>query len=124
MIAKEQDSHPTEEKPQVDIDIWRTLKNALRFAIPDEDVEISESELRHMLRFFMEQIEKSGLRVVPMAPTTKMHLAMKRALDEGMGGATYWVRQRTKQRWRYQAAMNAAPNWRNGYEQEKLCADK
>ncbi len=72
-----------------------------------------------MTRFMLEQIETSGLRVVPVKPTSQMQQAIKQALDEGKRMSIAWVKQRTKQRWRYQAAIDAAPSWRRGYELDR-----
>jgi hypothetical protein len=79
---------------------------------------VKEDEASLITRFILEHVEKSGLRVVPVKPTTAMQLAIKHALDEGKRMSISWVRQRTKQRWRYVAAIEAAPDWRKGYERE------
>jgi uncharacterized protein with von Willebrand factor type A (vWA) domain len=44
-----------------------------------------------------------------------MQQAIKQALDQGKRMSVAWVKPRTKQRWRYQAAIEAAPDWRRGY---------
>lgn len=77
-----------------------------------------------MTRFMLEHIEASGLRVVPVRPNSRMHLAIKEALDQGKRMSTRWVGRHTKQRWRYQAAIDAAPSWRRGYEMDKKTEDE
>ena len=67
----------------------------------------------------LEKIEGSGFRVVPLRPTSEMHLATKQALDVGKRMTVSRVGLRAKQRWRYEAAINAAPNWRRGYELDR-----
>jgi hypothetical protein len=52
-----------------------------------------------------------------------MQQAIKQALDQGKRMSVDWVKQRTKQRWRYQAAIDAAPSWRRGYEQDLKAED-
>ncbi|MBY3211506.1 hypothetical protein [Rhizobium laguerreae] len=100
---------------QADIDTWRILKKALKTALSDRGFNIEAEEASLVTRFMLEQIETSGLRVVPAKPTTEMQHAIKQALDQGKRKSVAWVEPRTKQRWRYQAAIDAAPNWRRGY---------
>ncbi|MBB4255284.1 MULTISPECIES: hypothetical protein [Rhizobium] len=100
---------------QADIDTWRILKKALKTALSDRGFNIEAEEASLVTRFMLEQIETSGLRVVPAKPTTEMQQAIKQALDQGKRKSVAWVEPRTKQRWRYQAAIDAAPNWRRGY---------
>ncbi len=59
------------------------------------------------------------MRVVPAKPTGKMQTAILSALDEGKRLSVSWVRSKTKQRWRYAAAIDAAPDWRRGYMDEQ-----
>ncbi|OBY05059.1 hypothetical protein BAE36_22180 [Rhizobium leguminosarum bv. trifolii] len=100
---------------QADIDTWRILKKALKIGLSDRGFIIEAEEASLVARFMLEQIETSGLRVVPVKPTTEMQQAIKQALDHGRRMSVAWVKPRTKQRWRYQAAVEAAPNWRRGY---------
>ncbi|ACE89839.1 hypothetical protein RHECIAT_CH0000852 [Rhizobium etli CIAT 652] len=100
---------------QADIDTWRILKKALKTGLSDRGFTIDAEEASLIARFMLEQIESSGLRVVPVKPTTEMQQAVKQALDQGKRMSIGWVKPRTKQRWRYQAAVEAAPNWRRGY---------
>ncbi|MGR9385169.1 hypothetical protein [Rhizobium leguminosarum] len=100
---------------QADIDTWRILKKALKNALFDRGIKIAAEEASLVTRFMLEQIETSGLRVVPVKPTTEMQRAIKQALDQGKRMSVTWVKPRTKQRWRYQAAIDASPNWRRGY---------
>lgn len=100
---------------QADIDTWRILKKALNTGLSDRGFTIDAEEASLIARFMLEQIEASGLRVVPVKPTTEMQQAIKQALDQGKRMSITWVKPRTKQRWRYQAAVEAAPNWRRGY---------
>jgi hypothetical protein len=108
---------------QVDIDTWRILKKAFRTGLSDRGIVVGDDEASLMTRFMLEQIETSGLRVVPVKPTSEMQRAIKQALEEGKRMSIAWVKQRTKQRWRYQAAIDAAPSWRRGYELERKAAD-
>ncbi|WP_106796747.1 hypothetical protein [Rhizobium sp. H4] len=100
---------------QADIDTWRILKKALKTGLSDRGFTIDAEEASLIARFMLEQIETSGLRVVPVKPTTEMQQAIKQALDQGKRMSAAWVKPRTKQRWRYKAAVEAAPNWRRGY---------
>ncbi|NOV15447.1 hypothetical protein E5S70_04980 [Ensifer adhaerens] len=100
---------------QVDLDTWRILKKALRTGLSDRGIVVGDEEASLVTRFMLEQIETSGLRVVPVKPTSEMQRAIKQALDDGNRMSIAWVKPRTKQRWRYQAAVEAAPNWRRGY---------
>ncbi len=104
---------------QVDIDTWRILKKALRTGLSDRGIVVGDDEASLMTRFMLEQIETSGLRVVPVKPTSEMQKAIKLALDECKRMSVAWVKQRTKQRWRYKAAIDAAPSWRRGYELDR-----
>ncbi len=104
---------------KIDIDTWRTLKKALRTGLSDRGFVVGDDEVTLMTRFMLEQIETSGLRVVPVKPTSEMQQAVKQALDQGKRMSVAWVKERTKQRWRYQAAIEAAPSWRRGYELDR-----
>ncbi|MBX4954758.1 hypothetical protein [Rhizobium lentis] len=108
---------------QADIDTWRILKKALRTGLSDRGFAIDAEEASLIARFMLEQIESSGLRVVPVKPTTEMQQAIKQALDQGKRFSVSWVKPRTKQRWRYQAAVEAAPNWRRGYLLDRDAGD-
>lgn len=108
---------------QIDLDTWRILKKALKTGLFDRGFGLGDNEASLIMRFMLEHIENSGLRVVPVKPTTKMQLAIQHALDSGKRMSIGWVRPRTKQRWRYQAAIEAAPNWRQGYEHERREAE-
>jgi len=105
---------------QADIDTWRILKKALKTGLSDRSFTIDAEEASLIARFMLEQIESSGLRVVPLKPTTEMQQAIQQALDQGKRMSVAWVKPRTKQRWRYQAAVEAAPNWRRGYELDQV----
>lgn len=104
---------------QTDIQLWRSLRNALAASLRDRSVALNEAEITFVTRFFLETIEQRGLRIVPVKPTRKMHLAIRHALDEGKRLSLKWVQARTKQRWRYAAAIEAAPDWRRGFEAEQ-----
>jgi hypothetical protein len=103
---------------QLDLQTWRILKKALKTGLADRGIVVGEDEASLMTRFMLEQIETGGLRIVPVKPTTEMQQAIKQALDQGKRMSVAWVKPRTKQRWRYQAAVEAAPNWRRGYLQD------
>ncbi|SEH23566.1 hypothetical protein [Rhizobium sp. NFR12] len=103
---------------QADIDTWRILKKALKTGLSDRGLTIDAVNASLITRFMLEQIEASGLRVVPVKPTTEMQQAIKQSLDQGKRMSVAWVKPRTKQRWRYQAAVEAAPDWRRGYLQD------
>jgi len=105
---------------QLDRDTWRILKKALKTGLSDRGVCVGDDEASLITRFMLEQIEKSGLRIVPAKPTSEMQQAIKKALEEGKRMSVTWVKPRTKQRWRYQAAIDAAPSWRSGYELDRV----
>jgi hypothetical protein len=109
---------------QSDLEMWRILKKALRASLADRGIIVGDDEASLMTRFMLERVEGSGLRVVPLKPTSEMHLATKQALDEGKRMTVSWVGLRAKQRWRYQAAIDAAPTWQRGYEQDRKDADE
>lgn len=101
---------------QLDLDTWRVLKKALKKGLSGRGILVGDHEVSLITRFMLEQIETSGLRIVPVKPTSEMQQAIKEALGQGKRMSVTWVKQRTKQRWRYQAAIDAAPSWRRGYE--------
>ncbi len=105
---------------QLDLDTWRILKKALKTGLSDRGIRVDDQEASLMTRFMLEQIETSGLRIVPTKPTSEMQQAIKDALDQGKRMSVTWVKPRTKQRWRYQAAIDAAPSWRRGYELDQV----
>lgn len=107
---------------QADIETWRILKKAMQTGLSDRGLMIGDAEASHIARFALEYIEQRGLRIVPMRPNSQMQLAMRHALDEGKRMSITWVKGRTKQRWRYQAAVEAAPSWRRGYGFERKIA--
>ncbi|MBD8894202.1 hypothetical protein [Roseibium litorale] len=91
------------------------INNAIKTAASDRGLHIEDKELALITRFTLERLEQSGLRIVPYKPTKQMQDAVARALDEGKRMSVRWVKARTKQRWRFQAALDAAPDWRVGY---------
>lgn len=105
---------------QLDLDTWRILKKALKTGLSDRGIRVDDQEASLMTRFMLEQIETSGLRIVPTKPTSEMQHAIKEALDQGKRMSVTWVKPRTKQRWRYQAAIDAAPSWRRGYALDQV----
>ncbi|KEQ09334.1 hypothetical protein GV67_01285 [Pseudorhizobium pelagicum] len=88
----------------------------MKTGLSDRGIIIGDDEASLITRFMLEQVEGSGLRLVPIKPNSHMQLAMRHALDQGKRMSIAWVKQCTKQRWRYQAAIDAAPSWRRGYE--------
>ncbi len=114
-MTQETDEIQPPATSQADIDTWRILKKALKTGLSDRGFTVDAEEASLITRFMLEQMESSGLRVVPVKPTTEMQQAIKQALDQGKRMSVTWVKPRTKQRWRYQAAVEAAPNWRRGY---------
>lgn len=117
------DARPAQADPilpsQLDLDTWRILKKALKTGHSDRGICVGDDEASLITRFMLEQIETSGLRIVPAKPTSEMQQAIKEALDQGKRMSATWVKPRTKQRWRYQAAIDAAPSWRRGYELDR-----
>lgn len=118
------DTESRSSASQVGVDFWRILKKGFRTGLSDRGIVVGEKDLILALRFMLEEIESSGLHVAPGKPTSQQHQAMKEALDEKKRMSTRWVKTRTKLRWRYQAAVNAAPNWRHGYELDKKAEDE
>lgn len=118
------DARPAQTDPvhpsQLDLDTWRILKKALKTGISDRGIRVDDQEASLITRFMLEQIETSGLRIVPAKPTSEMQQAIKDALGQGKRMSVAWVKPRTKQRWRYQAAIDAAPSWRRGYELDQV----
>lgn len=121
------DARPAQTDPilpsQLDLDTWRILKKALKTGLSDRGIRVDDQEASLITRFMLEQIETSGLRIVPAKPTSEMQQAIKDALDQGKRMSVTWVKPRTKQRWRYQAAIDAAPSWRRGYELDRNARD-
>jgi hypothetical protein len=99
--------------------VWRMVKNALREGLADRGFELPDEEIQLVTRFMLENLEAKGQRIVPIKATLDMHEAMRVALDQGKRMSLQWVKFKTKQRWRYQAAVDAAPDWRWGYQQER-----
>ena len=108
LVAADQQSRQT----------WQILRNGLKSALADRGHSVGERDLALITRFMLEYVEERGLLVVPRKPTRKMQAAIKDALGRGNRLSTSWVDPWTKQRWRYFAALDAAPNWRIGYEAE------
>ncbi len=100
------------------VGLWGMVKNALAAGLADRGVKLPDEEVRLVTRFMLEHLEAKGQRIVPVKATLDMHEAMRVALDEGKRMSLKWVQAKTKQRWRYQAALDAAPDWRLGYQQE------
>lgn len=100
------------------VGLWGVVKNALTAGLADRGIELPDDEVRLVTRFTLEHLEAKGQRIVPVKATLDMHEAMRVALDEGKRMSLKWVQGKTKQRWRYQAALDAAPDWRLGYQQE------
>lgn len=100
------------------VGLWGMVKNALAAGLTDRGVKLPDEEVRFVTRFMLEHLEAKGQRIVPVKATLDMHEAMRVALDEGKRMSLKWVQGKTKQRWRYQAALDAAPDWRLGYQQE------
>ncbi len=118
-------NHPTTKRALSDdarlmlgVGLWGMVKNALAAGLADRGVKLPDEELRLITRFMLEHLEAKGQRIVPVKATLDMHEAMRVALDEGKRMSLKWVQGKTKQRWRYQAALDAAPDWRLGYQQE------
>lgn len=119
MIKHQQIEPPDMPGPsQLDVETWRAIKSALRTGLSDRGVEIGDDELALIARFMMEKFESGGLHLVPLKPTSEMHRAIQLALEEGKRLSVAWVKERTKQVWRWKAAIDAAPSWRRGYGQE------
>jgi hypothetical protein len=100
------------------VGLWGVVKNALTAGLADRGIDLPVDEVRLVTRFTLEHLEAKGQRIVPVKATLDMHEAMRVALDEGKRMSLKWVQGKTKQRWRYQAALDAAPDWRLGYQQE------
>tara|TARA_R110002020_G_scaffold123081_1_gene279106 strand:+ start:8518 stop:8856 length:339 start_codon:yes stop_codon:yes gene_type:complete len=98
--------------------MWRILRNSVSSALADRGHLVSDIDIIFITRFLMEQVEQRGLRLVPWKPTRRMQAAIHDALKNGKRMSVKWVDARTKQRWRYAAALDAAPQWRIGYERE------
>ena len=101
------------------VGLWGMVKNALAAGLADGGVKLPDEEVRFVTRFMLEHLEAKGQRIVPVKATLDMHEAMRVALNEGKRMSLKWVQGKTKQRWRYQAALDAAPDWRLGYQQDR-----
>lgn len=112
-----------EVRLQLGAAVWGMIKNALVAGLADRGMRLPDEEVRFVTRFMLEHLEAKGQRIVPVKATLDMHEAMRVALDEGKRLSVKWVKGKTKQRWRYQAALDAAPDWRLGYEQERERAE-
>lgn len=106
-------------RQQLGCALWGMVKNALTSALADRGVKLPAEEVRLVARFMLEHLEAKGQRIVPVKATLDMHEAMRVALDEGKRMSLKWVQFKTKQRWRYQAALDAAPDWRLGFKQDR-----
>ena len=118
------DAESRSNASQADHQFWRILKKGFRTGLSARGIAVGEKDLILALRFMLEEIESSGLLVVPITPTKKMHKETKHAFDPGKRRSMGWVGRNTKQRWRYQAAIYAAPSWRGGYEMDKKTEDE
>lgn len=100
---------------QRDIDTWRALRNSVREAFSSRELKPTDKDLNLVTRFALEEMEQRGFRIVPDKPIREMHVAVQEALRKGKRRSITWVGTRTKNLWRYVAALDAAPSWRRGY---------
>ena len=96
----------------MEINTWRAMRNAFREALSSRGPAVDENNLRLMTRVAPEDMESRGYRLVPIKPTAEMQAAVRHALDEGKRQSVKWVGPLVKNRWRYLAAIKAAPQWR------------
>ncbi len=101
------------------VGLWGMVKNALAAGLADRGVKLPDEEVRLVTRFMLEHLEAKGQRIVPVKATLDMHEAMRVALDEGKRMSLKWVQAKTKQRWRYQAALDAAPTGASGINKRR-----
>lgn len=92
------------------------MRNSFRKALSGRGLAIDENDRRLVTRFALEEMEIRGYRLVPVKPITEMQKAVRHALDDGKRQSVKWVGSRVKNRWRCVAAIDAAPNWRRGYD--------
>lgn len=104
----------SQEISQAQRTAWRTVVNAQRAALEARKIELEPAELHLVTRFFLQELEGKGLRIVPIKPTGAMLDASLAALDPGNRLGEGRVRPRTKHRWRLVAAIEAALDWRPG----------
>lgn len=104
---------------QHEVETWRAIRNALARSLHDRSIQLAPMDVALVTRFTMEELEAKGYRLVPVKPTRRMVEASMRALDKTKRTDVRWVASRTKHRWRLVASIEAAPNWRAGYEGEK-----
>jgi hypothetical protein len=103
---------------QMEMNTWHAMRNSFRTALTDRGLAIGENELRLVTRFALEEMESRRYRLLRVKPTAEMQAPVRRALDEGKRQSVNWVGPRVKNRWRYRAAIEAAPNWRRGYDHD------
>lgn len=103
-----------------DLELFRTIRNALTAAAHDRGQDWPEADQRMIARFFLEYIEAKKLRIVPIQPDRLMQDAINHALDKGKRMTIAWVGKRHKNTWRYRAALDAAPCWKNGYDADLI----
>ena len=99
---------------QVDISHWRMIVKALRKALQDRKVELSEDDLAYVARFFLEHLECRSLQVVPATPNKRMLEASMNALSASNRPSVRNIGTKRKHRWRIAASLEAAPSWREG----------
>lgn len=100
---------------QQDFDFWRGVRNGMQAALEARAISATPEDVSLITRFALEEIERRGYRLVPTKPTREMQDAVKHAMDKGRRQSISWVSAKLKNRWRYSAAVDAAPQWRNGY---------
>tara|TARA_A100000171_G_C2104326_1_gene131450 strand:- start:593 stop:949 length:357 start_codon:yes stop_codon:yes gene_type:complete len=99
---------------EVDISHWRMIVKALRKALKDRKVELSDDDLAYVARFFLEHLESRSLHVVPATPNKRMLEASMNALSASKRPSVRNIGTKRKHRWRIAASLEAAPSWREG----------
>lgn len=100
---------------QSDIDAWRRVMNSLRVALEARRVTLHDHDLRLVARFFMEETERKGDRLVPAKANNRMMAASRNALRHCHRASFGKLGERKKHKYRWKAAIQAAPDWRQGY---------
>jgi hypothetical protein len=100
---------------QQDNDFWRGVRNGIQAALEARAITAAPKDVSLITRFALEEIERRGYRLVPVKPTREMQDAVKHAMDKGRRQSISWVSAKLKNRWRFLAVVDAAPQWRNGY---------
>ena len=122
MVGRRDDDAVVVKQVEASFAFWRMLLNCNKAALAGRKVNVSDRDASLLTRFFLEEIEAKGFRIVPEVPSAAMVQASRSAMDDARQREA-WVHDKTKHKWRLRAAIAAAPEWQSGEQRDRLEAD-